>query len=153
MQRFALFAGMNPSDLQQIANYLRPMRYRTGEQVFRMNTPAEHLYLIEKGQVRVQPLAGAGWLLGPGESFGERAVLTSQPHNTSVTAETDLDVWTLAKSDFDMLMNRYPTLAITMSRILSQRLTQMTAQPAMAPVGAPPAGQESTRPPPTPAAE
>ncbi|MBP8292277.1 MAG: cyclic nucleotide-binding domain-containing protein [Caldilineaceae bacterium] len=147
LQRFALFAGINPSDLQQIANYLHPMRYRTGEQVFRMNTPAEHLYLIEKGQVRVQPLAGAGWLLGPGESFGERAVLTSQPHNTSVTAETDLDVWTLAKSDFDMLMNRYPTLAITMSRILSQRLTQMTAPPAMGPVGAAPTGQAANAPP------
>ena len=137
LQRFALFAGMNPNDLRQIANYLRPMRYRAGEQVFRANTPADHLYLLEKGQVRVQPIAGAGWILGPGESFGERAVLTNQPHNTSVTAETDVDVWTLAKSDFDMLMNRYPTLAISMSRILSQRLAQATSQPAMALVGAP----------------
>ena len=148
LQRFALFAGMNPSDLQQIANYLRPMRYRTGEQIFRVNSPADQLYLIEKGQVRVQPLAGAGWLLGPGESFGERAVLTSQPHNTSVTAETDVDVWTLAKTDFDMLMNRYPTLAISMSRILSQRLAQVTAQPAMAPVGGAPAGLPPNAPPP-----
>ena len=74
---------------------------------------------------------------GPGETFGERALLTSQPHNTSAMAETDVDVWTLSKADFDMLMNRFPTLAISMSRILSQRLSQVTAMPA-APVGAAP---------------
>jgi hypothetical protein len=44
-------------------------------------------------------------------------------------------------------MNRYPTLAISMSRILSQRLAQVTSQPAMAPVGAAPAGAPMSAPP------
>lgn len=123
-RRFELFTDLGATELQQVANYLQPTRYRAGEQIFRATTPADRLYLLEKGQVRMQPLSGGAWVLGPGEAFGERALLTNQPHNTSALAETDVDLWTLSKPDFDMLMNRYPMLAISMSRILSQRLTQ-----------------------------
>ena len=136
LQQYGLFAGMNPSDLRQIAAYLHPMRYRAGEQIFRAGAPAEGLFLIERGTVGVQALGGTGWQAGPGETFGERALLTSQPHNTSAVAESDVDIWTMTKADFDMLMNRYPSLAISMSRILSQRLSQVTSIPN-APVGAP----------------
>ncbi len=135
LQQFGLFNGMNPSDLRQIAGYLRPMRYRSGEQIFRAGSPPEGLFLVEKGTVGVQALGGAAWQAGPGESFGERALLTNQPHNTSAVAETDVDVWTMSKADFDMLMNRFPALAISMSRILSQRLSQVSAL-SSAPVGA-----------------
>lgn len=135
LQQFGLFAGMNPSDLRQIAGYLRPMRYRSGEQIFRAGAPAEGLFLVEKGTVGVQAVGGVAWQAGAGESFGERALLTNQPHNTSAVAETDVDVWTMSKADFDMLMNRYPALAISMSRILSQRLSQVSTLPT-APVGA-----------------
>ena len=66
LQQFALFAGMNPSDLRQVAAYLHPMRYRAGEQIFRAGAPAEGLYLIERGTVSVQALGGAAWQAGPG---------------------------------------------------------------------------------------
>lgn len=123
-RQFELLSELGQAELKQVVDHLRPMRYRAGEQIYRAATPAETLYLLEKGQVRIQPVQGSGWLLGGGEAFGERALLTNQPHNTSATAETDVDVWTLSKQDFDMLMNRYPMLAISMSRILSQRLSQ-----------------------------
>lgn len=127
---FELFTDLGAAELTQVSEYLRPTRYRAGEQIYRSTSPADTLFLLEKGHVRVQPLSGGSWVLGPGETFGERALLTNQPHNAGATAETDVDVWTLAKSDFDMLMNRYPTLAISMSRMLSQRLSQ--AQTGMA---------------------
>ncbi len=75
------------------------MRYRAGEKIFRASAPADKLYLVDKGNVRVQTLGGGAYLLGPGESFGERALITEQPHNTTVSADTDVDVWTLDKQD------------------------------------------------------
>jgi CRP-like cAMP-binding protein len=128
-RRFHLFADLSENDLRQVAEFLRPTRYRAGEQIYRATSAANMLYLLEKGHVRIAPLAGGNWLLGPGEAFGERALLTNQPHNASALAETDVDVWTLSKPDFDMLMNRYPSLAINMSRILSQRLAEMNTVP------------------------
>ena len=123
-RQFELFSELGGAELSQVVTHLRPMRYRTGEEIFRASTAAEMLYLVEKGEVRLHAANGSGWILGAGETFGERALLTNQPHNSSATAETDVDVWTLSKQDFDMLMNRYPSLAISMSRILSQRLSQ-----------------------------
>ena len=133
---FALLADLNREELERVAGYLEPMRYRAGEQIYRSSGPANMLFLLESGQVRIQPLGGGSWMLGPGEEFGERALLTNQPHNATAVAESDVDVWTLSKNDFDMLMGLYPGLALSMSRILTQRLTQMelgqTPESAMA---------------------
>ncbi len=142
-RQFELLADLGEADLRPVIERLRPTRYRAGEQIYRVNTPPDTLYLIEKGSVHVQPLSGGAWTLGPGESFGERALLTNQPHNTTVTAESDVDVWTLSKQDFETLMNRHPSLAINMSRMLSQRV--------MHNVAAEPVGYEAAGPQPTPA--
>ncbi|MCL4830055.1 MAG: cyclic nucleotide-binding domain-containing protein [Caldilinea sp.] len=137
LRKFSLLADLSAADLRQIAPLLHPMRYRAGEVIFRASAPADRLFLIEKGNVRVQTLSGGAYLLGPTESFGERALITEQPHNTTVTADTDVDVWTLNKQDLDMLMNRYPAIAISITRIISQRLSDASAA---APIGHPPAG-------------
>jgi CRP-like cAMP-binding protein len=129
LRRFALLADLNPGDLKQIATLLHPMRYRAGEIIFRANAPADKLYLVDKGNVRVQTLGGGAYLLGPGESCGERALITEQPHNTTVSADTDVDVWTLNKQDLDMLMNRYPGIAISITRIISQRMSETPVAP------------------------
>ncbi len=137
LRKFPLLADLSTADLRQITPLLHPMRYRAGEVIYRASAPADRLFLIEKGNVRVQTLGGGAYLLGPTESFGERALITEQPHNTTVSADTDVDVWTLNKQDLDMLMNRYPAIAISITRIISQRLSDV---PSAVPAGYPPAG-------------
>lgn len=141
LRKFSLLADLSAADLRQIAPLLHPMRYRAGEVIFRASAPADRLFLIERGNVRVQTLSGGAYLLGPTESFGERALITEQPHNTTVSADTDVDVWTLNKQDLDMLMNRYPAIAISISRIISQRLSDAST---VAPTGYPPVGYPPT---------
>jgi CRP-like cAMP-binding protein len=126
-RNFDLLANLSDLELAQIGEYLHPTRFRAGEHIFRVNTPSDTLYLIENGDVRIQPLSGRGWMLGPGEEFGERSLLTNQPHNASAVAESDVELWSLAKRDFDLIMKRYPDLGVNMSRILSQRLQQANA--------------------------
>ncbi|MEM7538070.1 MAG: cyclic nucleotide-binding domain-containing protein, partial [Chloroflexota bacterium] len=143
-RQFRLLADLSDADLQQVIEYLRPTRYRAEEQIFRASTPADMLFLVESGQVRIQPLSGGGWVIGQGDSFGERALLTNQPHNASAIAETDVDLWTLSKQDFDHLLNRYPSLAINLSRLLSERFAEQStagATPGM-PFGAQPGGTQ-----------
>ena len=126
-RNFELLADLGAEELAQVVHHLKPTRYRAGEQIVRMSTPGTALYLIEDGEVRVQTFNGGSWLLGPGESFGEQSLLTNQPHNASITAQTDADLWTLSKADFDSLLTQYPGLAISLSRVLSQRLTESSA--------------------------
>ncbi len=126
---FAILADLSPSDLRHVTRHLRPMRYRSGEQVYQANTPADALYFLDRGQVYVQSLDGNGWILGEGETFGERSVLSGDPHASTVIAETDIDVWMLEKDDFDALVSRHPSLALTMSRMFSRRINQSTMAP------------------------
>jgi len=57
-----------------------------------------------------EELSGGSWLLGPGDTLGEKAILTNQPHSGSVTAETDVDLWALSRVDLDSLALEQPTL-------------------------------------------
>ncbi len=137
---FALLGGLDDDQLRQVVRYLRPTRYRAGEQIVRASTPGEALFLIDRGQVRAQPMNGGGWILDAGESFGERALITNQPHNLGVTAETDVDLWVLSKADFDVLVGRYPNLALSLSRMLSQRVGQTGEFAPVAGAGYEPSG-------------
>ncbi len=133
-REFPLLADFSEEDLRQIVPYFEPDRYRTGDQILRASTPAEKLFLIDRGQVRVQPFNGGSWILGPGQAFGERALLSNQPNNSTVFAESDVDVWTLSKSDFDTLLARYPSLALNISRMMSDQLDQQSAPMAGQPM-------------------
>lgn len=140
-RHFAILTELNSADLRQVTRYLRPMRYRSGEQVYQANTPADALYFLERGQVYVQSLDGNGWMLDAGETFGERSVLSGDPHASTVIAETDIDVWMLEKADFDALVGRYPSLALNISRSFSRRMNQYAMAPAAPAAYAPPAPQ------------
>ncbi|MBX2998429.1 MAG: cyclic nucleotide-binding domain-containing protein [Caldilineaceae bacterium] len=121
-RRFPLLAKLTGRDLREVVRYLHPTRYRSGEQIVRAGAPGEMLYLIERGSVRMQPSVGeAGWTLREGEIFGERSVLTNQLHAQTAYAETEVDLLTLDREDLEALMMRVPSLAMSLSRLLSQR--------------------------------
>lgn len=137
-RHFAILTDLSPSDLRQVTRHLRPMRYRSGEQVYQEGTPADALYFLERGQVYVQAIDGNGWILDAGETFGERSVLSGDPHASTVIAETDIDVWMLEKADFDALVARYPSLALNITRSFSRRMNQYAMAPAAPASYAPP---------------
>lgn len=115
---FSLFSKLSEEELKEVARHLQPTRYRKGEQIFRISTPADSLYLLENGEARVQTFNGGSWLLGPGDALGEKAILTNQPHSGSVTAETDVDLWALSRADLDSLAQEQPTLVANLRRTI-----------------------------------
>lgn len=91
----------------------------------------------------MQPLAGGtGWVVGEGELFGEHAVLTNQLRGQHAYAETEVDLLTISREALEQLMMRLPSLAMSLSRLLSQRMSESTVQAA--PVPADPAQPAAT---------
>ncbi|MBI3959416.1 MAG: cyclic nucleotide-binding domain-containing protein [Chloroflexi bacterium] len=122
-RRFPLLANLSSHDLKTVVHSLRPTRFRAGEQILRAGSPGEMLYLVERGHVRMQPLAGSNsWVLGEGEIFGEKSVLTTQLQGQSAYAETEVDLLTIGREELEALMMRMPTLSMSLSRLLSQRV-------------------------------
>jgi len=129
-RRFALLANLSSHDLKTVVHSLHPTRFQAGEQIYRAGAPGDTLYLVERGHVRLQALAGSNsWVLGEGDIFGERSVLTNQLQGQSAYAETEVDLLTIGREELEALMMRMPTLSMSLSRLLSQSV----GEPGMAP--------------------
>lgn len=126
LQRIPFFAGLSPDALSTIAAKLRNEHYHRGEVVFVEGSLGDSLYLIESGQVKVSTGSGPEEkvinYLGPGNFFGEMALLLNQRRSASVTVVIDAEFWGLHKTDFDALLEEHPTIALEISRELSRRL-------------------------------
>jgi len=133
LQRIPFFRGLPPDVVSAIAAKLHYVKYKHGEVVFVEGSLGDSLYLIESGQVKISTGSGSDEkiisYLGPGNFFGEMALLLNQRRSASVTVVIDADFWVLRKADLEELLKDYPTIAIQLSRELSRRLTTTLQQP------------------------
>src|SRR5262245_61537942 len=127
LARTPLFAHLGRVDLAKLAGELEERRFKPGDAIVREGEPAEAFYVVKSGEARVvvgaQALDEAGDLvLGPGECFGEMALLADSRRTASVVAETDVTVWCLSRARFDVLVTRERSIAKGIERALIHRL-------------------------------
>lgn len=142
LRRLTLMNGLTREQVGEVASHLRPEQFAAGRAIYRRGEPGEALHLIESGQVSVEARMANGAIqtlgtLGPGEFFGETSLLTGEAHGTDVVAQTDVVAWSLGRTDFETLVLRYPSLALNLSRLLSQRLRENTERAVTSVVMAP----------------
>ncbi len=142
LRRIQLFAALASNELRQIAKKVRGVRFRTGEIVCFAGQPAQNLYMIERGEVKLMGAGPRGEpvlldILVPGETFGEQAVVQKSVYTATAQAIGDVELWTITKNDFDAMLEQYPTLAVTITRMLASRLseTQRLQRPPARPGG------------------
>ncbi len=129
LRRLKLFADLAASELDAIATKVRALRFRPGEIICFAGQPALTLYLIEKGEVKRMVSAPTGEpvvldLLNSGDSFGEQAIIQNAPYDTTVQALGEVELWTVAKNDFQAMLQQYPALALTVTRMMAERLAR-----------------------------
>lgn len=128
LQKIAQLGGLTRTQLDELADRLRPRRYQAGSNIYYEGRPGDEMYFIDTGEVEhwATTSQGAVFLetLTQGDFFGEIALLSGKGHPTTAYAVVDTDVLALTKADFEDFLNKYPSLAITFSRVLSQRLEE-----------------------------
>jgi predicted acylesterase/phospholipase RssA/CRP-like cAMP-binding protein len=133
LRRIPFFSELPDDVLKAISAKLHLERYRKGEVVFVEGGSGDSMYLIESGQVKV--VSGTDEeerlfaYLGPGNFFGEMALLLDEPRSATVKVDIDAELWVLHKADMDELLKQYPSIAVTISRELSRRLRETDQQP------------------------
>lgn len=131
----ALFSGLRASELNIVEGFLHHRRYLPGEIVFDQDEEGQALYVILSGRVLIcrsghtdQPIAD----LGPGEFFGELALLDDSPRSAQARAGEQTELAVLFRGDFERLMESHAQLAsriaMQLARHLAQRLRNMVAQ-------------------------
>lgn len=133
LARNPLFEGVEGDDLQELAWRSRPKRFAPGDVICEAGDPGDSLFVITEGVARVlvggptgEPRVVAR--LRRGDVIGEMSLLTGEPRSATVVASTHTTALELARSEFAALIPRHPNILLNLTRILSRRLAQTTAQ-------------------------
>jgi CRP/FNR family cyclic AMP-dependent transcriptional regulator len=119
-----LFAGLSRRHLRRIAGLAEQVRFGAGRTVVQNGSRGTGFYVIVEGEVKVT----AGYSnrafarLGPGDFFGELALLDGGPRTASVVAQTPLVTIRIARPEFRKLLRSEPDVALKILEELSRRL-------------------------------
>ena len=95
-----LFKTLTPRQLTDVAEEMTKRHYAAGEIIIREGEPGEEFMLISEGEVEVIRAEHEVARLGPGDIFGEVALISGEPRNATVVAVTEVDTYVLGKTDF-----------------------------------------------------
>ena len=107
LRAVSLFAPLPLPAVEQLAQVLEPVTHCAGETVFAQGDVGDRYYVIVEGRAEVGNGAGDVAVLGPGEGFGEIALLRSRPRTATVRARTDLRLMALSSVNFTSVVSSY----------------------------------------------
>ena len=123
-----LFSGLSAGEIQDIESRMRRRDYAPQQAIVREGGPGDAAFLILSGLVAVRHKdAGSGveFLLaelGPGQMFGEMALITRKPRGASVIAIEATSCAVLEREDFERAVRMYPEIAVALAREMAERL-------------------------------
>lgn len=129
LRRVDLLAGLDRVALARLAAFLEPVHVRNGERVCAQDEPGDSMFLVVQGSFAVFARRDGADVrvaqLGPGDSFGEMALLTDEPRAATVRAEGDGEVMRLERERFLRLVDGDPKVGRAISVTLAHRLQGM----------------------------
>ncbi|MER3450708.1 MAG: hypothetical protein C4315_13405 [Chloroflexota bacterium] len=104
-----IFAGLSEDELEQIGEYITEQDLPRGAVLYEQGEPGDALYIVRAGRLKAAVSDAAGRervlaLYGPGDFFGELALISSQPRTATVTAVTDCNLLVLKREDFEKFL-------------------------------------------------
>jgi MFS family permease len=125
LRRHRVFAPLSEATLEQLARELEARRVDAGTVVIRQGAPGDRVYLVASGTLDVDVDGAAGAPLGPGELFGEIALLRDVPRTATVTAGTDCELLTLDRDAFLSAVTGHPRSAEEADLVVGTRLAAL----------------------------
>jgi signal transduction histidine kinase len=129
LQTVGLFSGLNHKELLDLRKIAREKRFPGGSQIFREGDPGDGLYVIKDGSVQIAHTVGEEVRhifsqIGPGEIFGEMAVIEDLPRSATAIALTDTRLYFIAREEMRALLQHSPGLAFNFLQEISHRLRE-----------------------------
>src|SRR5512146_1372173 len=108
---FAILAGLDPADLDAVASVASELEVEAGRELTAEGDFGHALFAIERGTSEVSRDGEVLRVLGPGEIFGEVAVLASGRRTATVVSTTPMSLIAIFKRDVWALERRSPQAA------------------------------------------
>jgi putative ABC transport system ATP-binding protein len=96
-----LFKSLTPRQLTDVAEEMTKRHFAAGDTIIREGEPGEEFFLLSEGEVEVIRAEHEVARLGPGDFFGEVALISGEPRNATVIAVGEVETYVLGKTDFE----------------------------------------------------
>jgi CRP-like cAMP-binding protein len=121
-----LFADLDDDALRQLTGRVNEFEAAAGTVMVEVAQPGTGLFVVEEGEARVDLPGGGHVTLGPGDFFGELALLTDRPHTARVSAWSQVRCLAIRRDDLAALLEEQPRIALVMLTALAERLASLT---------------------------
>jgi CRP/FNR family transcriptional regulator, cyclic AMP receptor protein len=111
LKRVPLFSDLEGRELQQIANSMKQRTFSAGQSIAVEGQSGVGFFVIEDGRATVSVGGDEVRTLGPGDYFGEVALITQGARTATVTAETDLKTYGMTFWEFRPLVEDTPSIS------------------------------------------
>jgi CRP-like cAMP-binding protein len=119
---FQVFADLPAAELDELAAAMSEVEFEAGAQVVTLDDYGTAIYFIEQGEADVQTDGGeATQTLGPGDTFGEIALLLTGQRTATVVARTPMRLLSLSDDAFQRIRARVPELEGSLRRLGIER--------------------------------
>jgi len=122
LQRVQLFADLDRRQAEQVARLLKLRPFSKGETVIMEGSGGAAFFIIDSGEATVSSKGVQLATLGPGDYFGEIALIDGGPRSATVTAATDLVCYGLTFWEFRPLVEKNSVIAWKLLQALAKRL-------------------------------
>ena len=123
----AFFRAMRPAEIDEIITFATERRFPRGTTIMSKGEPGSSMMAVLAGRIRIGNVSHEGKevtlnVIGPGEIFGEIALLDGKPRSADATAAEDTTVMVVERRDFLPFMLRHETLVERVLGVLCDRL-------------------------------
>jgi CRP/FNR family transcriptional regulator, cyclic AMP receptor protein len=129
LARCPFFAGLSRRDLLELAKVSEDMEVEAGKVLTREGQSGSEFFVIVGGEVSVTKNGQEIRTLGPGDFFGEIALLEDTPRTATVVAKTPLRFFVLTRRSFRSLLAHQPELEQKVLAALEERVRATSESP------------------------
>ena len=123
LRKVPLFAGLDDRELKQIASSMRERRFKAGDTVTQEGSGGVGFFVVEEGEAEVS-VAGETrpWTVGPGDYFGEIALINESPRTATLTAKTEMLCYGMTPWDFRPLVESNSDIAWKLLTAMAEKM-------------------------------
>jgi len=123
-----LFQGLPDGEMRSIEKQLKTVHHNAGHEIVVRGEGGVGFMVITDGSVTVKTVTGHERKLGPGDSFGEMALLDHEGRSASIKADTDVTLATIPEWNFKPFLKEHPEVAYRLLQTLSRRIRQAESE-------------------------
>jgi len=128
LARVPLFAGLEKRDLERIADSFKERKYKAGDPIASEGQGGAGFFVISEGNAKVTVHGDERGALGPGDYFGEIALLDEGARTATVQADTDMTCYAMTFWEFRPIVETDARIAWKLVQALAHKLREADAR-------------------------